>query len=163
MISQSSLRRVLRILGRSLLGLLIVAPWKIIKWVGIAALSLLLTVPFAAGTGGDLYPFEVGGDLVDEPRWVLFRALVGTLAMALVPFCAAWWLVKAFARLGGFLPEEDCKLDTFLPPAVSDLRADKYEIARKHAPLCLWLNGHFSFVEMVRDVRQKTQDTKETP
>ena len=129
--------KALKILAYAVAGIC-KAPFICLYWLGIWGSGLLLALPAMAGGMKEL---DSSPNMVrDEPGWVAYRACVGLLCFVLFVPCLVWWLVRAFARVGGFVPPEDCALDWFLPPKVSCLRNDDGYLRRWYPRLAFWLS-----------------------
>lgn len=121
-------RRVLRILGRALYGLCVRIPFYVVCYsvfgIAVGVTALACWAFYEAGTSERSK--DVAGvvkELLEEPLLFFFRSGLGLLLFLMTAPCLAWWIVKALARAGGFVPKEECDLDVFLPKKLSALRS----------------------------------------
>lgn len=130
--------KALKILAYAVAGV-VKAPFICLYWVAVWLFASVLVIPVMAGGMEERYVLP--NMVRDLPRWVAYRSCVGFLCLVLFVPCLVWWLVRAFARVGGFVPPEDCSLDWFLPPKVAGLRAEKGDLRWWYPRLYSWLEA----------------------
>lgn len=140
---------MLRILGRALWGLCIRIPLLAVYYtafgVTIGVTALVCWAFYEAGTSSVSKGFgDLLDALVDGPRMFFFRSGLGLILFLMTGPCLVWWLVKALALGGGFVPKDECDLGVFLPRRLSALRGNLMWL---HPSFYLFLAGKISLRE----------------